>query len=528
MAFLSNLPIGRRIAALGAIGIAVAGVIGTAGLISSGRVTDAEASVHTLTQLDLALLHLDVEHSNSQIATRDAQLARTAANTTKAKSEQADAAASIDAVWATVAALDLSAEQRATMDDLHAALDTYMSASAAELDSLRGFVPESAAGQEFATAFEKRVATVDDKVTAAEKAFGDGRKVAEESLAATLAELRMAIILSLVGGIAFVALSGWQITRSITRPIESMVSTLKAVAAKDLTVAVPAVTRDEIGQMAQALGEALGSMRLAMSGLGSATASLSEQSDQLTRTSASMEGSAQTTSRETDEVASAVNQVSAGVGAMSAATEQMSASIREIAQNASTAADVAQHAVRTAADTSNAVGRLDQASTEIGEILRTITAIAEQTNLLALNATIEAARAGSAGKGFAVVANEVKDLAHATARATDDIGRRIVAIQATTQEATTAIAQISTVVTEINDLQTTIAAAVEEQSATTAEISRGVAAVAMSSSQISASVGGVSSAASATSAGAAQTQASAHGLADLAGGLRRLVGDFRY
>ena len=71
------------------------------------------------------------------------------------------------------------------------------------------------------------------------------------------------------------------------------------------------------------------------------------------------------------------------------------------------------------------VSRLGDSSNEIATVVKVITSIAEQTNLLALNATIEAARAGEAGKGFAVVAGEVKDLAQETAKATEDISRRV-------------------------------------------------------------------------------------------------------
>jgi methyl-accepting chemotaxis protein len=205
----------------------------------------------------------------------------------------------------------------------------------------------------------------------------------------------------------------------------------------------------------------------------------------------------------------------------------MGASIKEIAKNATEAAKVATAAVKVAETANSTVGKLGESSAEIGQVIKVITSIAQQTNLLALNATIEAARAGEAGKGFAVVANEVKELAKETAKATEDISRKIEAIQTDTKAAVDAIGTISEVINQINGISSTIATAVEEQNATTNEMARNVSEAAHGSEEITSNIAGVAQAAESTSRGAGDTQKAAQQLVETSSELRRLIERFK-
>lgn len=235
---------------------------------------------------------------------------------------------------------------------------------------------------------------------------------------------------------------------------------------------------------------------------------------------------AEETARQAQVVAAASEEATKNVETVAAATEELSASIAEIARHVQDSAKVSGEAVKEAEAANSTIHELGTASAEIGQVIKVITSIAQQTNLLALNATIEAARAGEAGKGFAVVANEVKELARQTAKATEEIGQKIDAIQSSTTIAVSSIKSIGSIITRMNEISTTIAAAVEQQSTATSEISRNVSEAAKGTCEVSNNIAGVSQAAGESGQAAGQMQSAATGLVKEAHRLEEIIQRF--
>ncbi|MEU2350554.1 methyl-accepting chemotaxis protein [Modestobacter sp. NPDC049651] len=321
---------------------------------------------------------------------------------------------------------------------------------------------------------------------------------------------------------------GLLVVRRITSTVRSVQAAVQALARGDLTVTPEARDHDEIGRMATSLAEAQESLRAVMATVVSSSDAVAAASEELSASSAQISASAEETSAQSGVVSSAAEEVSRHVATVAAGADEMGSAIREISQSVNEATRVAAQAVTEAQATTATIEKLGTSSQEIGAVVKTITSIAEQTNLLALNATIEAARAGEAGKGFAVVANEVKELAQETARATEDIARRVEAIQADTTRAIEAIGGISGVIGSINDFQLTIASAVEEQTATTNEMSRSVQEAAGGSTEIATNIVGVSTAAGATTQALSQTRLAVDELSRMASDLRGTVGRFSF
>jgi methyl-accepting chemotaxis protein len=393
------------------------------------------------------------------------------------------------------------------------------------------------------------------KVEAIRQSVSADTKVIEGDVAQTIGSAQILALVVSVAALGAGALLSILLARGIAGPVRLMTSAMGRLAAGDTAVEVPAQGRkDEIGAMAAAVqvfkDNAIERQRLeaqqeqerkAKEARAEAVARAIERFDaeisevlhvvtsaatELEATAQSLSSTSEETSRQATGAASASEQTSANVQTVAAATEEMSSSIQEVARQMEEARRVADAASSEAEIAQDHVRGLKDAGEKIGEVVELISAIAAQTNLLALNATIEAARAGEAGKGFAVVAGEVKSLASQTAKATEEIGGQVAAMQGTIDGAVQAINRIAEVIFKLNEMAAAVASAVEEQTATTSEISRNAVEAARGTGEVSSSIAGVTQAAETSAAGAAQVLSASRSLSEQAARLKQYVDSF--
>ncbi|MEV8508565.1 methyl-accepting chemotaxis protein [Actinoplanes sp. NPDC051475] len=370
------------------------------------------------------------------------------------------------------------------------------------------------------------VETVVGKMLAAQRAVVAKRQDASAAAATSTASVVLGgTALALV---SLVLLALW-LTRGITTPINELSRRIDDIANGDgdLTRRVDETRRDEVGDLARRFNRFVDGIANLVRDIAESATSAAAAAQELSTVSNEMSQSARQAHQEAESAASAAEEVSRSVHTVAEGTEEMTASVGDIARSAANASAAGRTAVSRSEDATGTVTKLGESSAAITDVVAIINGIAEQTNLLALNATIEAARAGEAGRGFGIVAGEVKDLAQETAKATEDITRRITAIQTEVHRAVSAISVTGEVIGEVNKHQGTIADAVQAQSSTTEGMGRHIAEAAAGTGRIADNVRLIAHTTQATAEGIGQVRTSADELAMVSERLQTMVGRFR-
>lgn len=302
------------------------------------------------------------------------------------------------------------------------------------------------------------------KYSEAANAIVDFNKAAGESAAETaragVTTAKTGTVIFLVFALVIAVFISIYISRGIVNPLNQVSGLVEKVAHGDLRDTVEVESRDELGQMMEALNAMILSLRSTVSDIASAADNVATGSQEMSSTSQQLSQGAAEQSASAEETTSAM--------------EEMAASIAQNADNSGQTDKIATAAAEDARNGEKAVLETVSAMREIAEKISIIEEIARKTDLLALNAAVEAARAGEHGKGFAVVASEVRKLAERSQIAAAEISKLTINGVTVAEGAGQLFTKIVPDIRKTAGLVQEIAASCREQSSGAAQVNQAI------------------------------------------------------